>query len=112
MTEKLAFGVEPSARRYRLRLARYAALAEAVGGWLRENPASPRPVRLLDVGSGNGRTLRYLAANGLEDQIDFWALELDQRRLRNMYAPERWTRIIRCDVTQPLPVPDGAFDIA
>ena len=66
--------------------------------------------RVLDVGCGTGLlgvALRSHAAVRLEG-IDISAASLEQARRRGLYG-----RLMRHDLTQlPLPVPDGAFDIA
>jgi SAM-dependent methyltransferase len=107
---KVAFGVEPSTRLYRLRLSRYQALAEAIAQFVRSRPDGQR-VRLLDVGSGNGRTMRYLEAEGVADRIDFIGLELSERRIAGMYGRERW-RIVRANAEQGLPLADACVDCA
>jgi hypothetical protein len=48
--DKLAFGVEPSERAYRLRLARYKALAETIAAYARETEGQQPRLKLLDVG--------------------------------------------------------------
>jgi SAM-dependent methyltransferase len=107
--EKLAFGVEPSDRRYRLRLARYKALAETIAAFVRESDRQ-RPLKLLDVGAGNGRTLRYLEAEGAADQIEFHGVDLSPKRLDNMYRPERWS-LVQANVEHGLPFDTGSFDV-
>jgi SAM-dependent methyltransferase len=111
MSDRLAFGVEPSNRRYRLRLARYQGLAEAIAELARSWPSGAPRMRLLDVGSGNGRTLRYLEAEGVTDLIDFYGLEYSERRIAGMYGRERW-RIVRADAQYEggFPFADAVFD--
>ncbi len=108
----MAFGVEPSDRPYHLRLARYAALAESIAEFVRARPSQPdRPLRLLDAGAGNGRTLRYLEALGVTDRIEFHAVEFDPWRIERIYAPDRWHAIIRGDLTEGVPFADRSFDV-
>jgi SAM-dependent methyltransferase len=107
--DKLAFGVEPSDRRYRLRLARYKALAETIAAYAREgNPR--RPLKLLDVGAGNGRTLRYLEAEGVAAHIEFHGVDLSPKRLVNVYRPERWS-LVQANVEHGLPFDTASFDV-
>ena len=107
--DKLAFGVEPSERTYRLRLARYKALAETIAAYVRASDRQ-RPFKLLDVGSGNGRTLRYLEAEGVADRVEFHGVDLSPKRLEHMYRPDRWS-LVQANVEQGLPFPSGSFDL-
>ncbi len=111
MKDVLAFGVEPSTRRYRLRLARYQALAQTVADMVRRRPIDALKLRLLDVGSGNGRTLRYLEAEGVAERVEFIGLELNERRIAGMYRRERW-RIVRGNAERELPFATATFDCA
>lgn len=112
----LAFGVEPSNRPYRLRLARYPALAETIAAFVRErsNGESAPKIALLDVGAGDGRSLRYVEALGVADSIQFHGLELCEDRLAKMYAKPRWIQLIQGDVEKGIPTPPMPtnFDIA
>ena len=83
MTNKLAFGVEPSNRRYRLRLSRYRALAETIAGFIKNRAGK---TVILDVGVGSGRTLRYLEPTGLSERADFYGLDIDSKRLYGIYG--------------------------
>ena len=105
---KLAFGVEPSPRRYKLRLARYKALAEAVAEYVREREGGP--LALLDVGVGSGRSMRYIEGEGVADLIDFHGFDLKQTRLKSVYAPQQW-RLFQGDIQQGTPFESGYFDI-
>ena len=106
---RLAFGVEPAGRTYRLRLARYAALAEAILEFLRSRPEG-QPVRLLDVGVGFGRTLRYLEPHAESARIEFHGIDSSLRRLENVYRAESW-HLVEGDVEAGLPFDDAHFDI-
>src|SRR5688572_18545648 len=108
MPEQLAFGVEPSTRRYRLRLARYQAMAESVAAFARSRKNDAGRLKLLDIGSGNGRTLRYLEAEGVADAFDFYGLEYSDRRIAGMYGRQRW-QIVQADAQAEagLPFPDA-----
>lgn len=112
--QKLAFGVEPSTRLYRLRLARYKALAEAIAGFALKHSG---PLTLLDIGVGRGRTLRYLegegkgGGGGVVERVVFWGIDISEKRLQNLYRPDKW-RLVRADATRGLPVRQQSFDIA
>jgi SAM-dependent methyltransferase len=105
----LAFGVEPSDRRYRLRLARYPALAATLAEVLAARGAAAPPLRLLDVGVGRGRTLRYLEPTGLAERVRWVGIDLDPRTAQRVHRREAW-RLVHGDVSRPLPFRDGAFD--
>lgn len=107
----LAFGVEPNSRPYRLRLARYAALAETIAEFVKARPRTAEPVRLLDAGAGDGRTYRYLEPHGVTDAVEFHAVELDPKRIEGMYARDRWAQVHHRDLTDGLPYGDEQFDI-
>jgi SAM-dependent methyltransferase len=107
-SHKLAFGIEPSTHLFRLRLARYKGLAESVAEAVRERGKAQ--VALLDIGVGSGRSMRYIEAEGVADQIDFYGVDLKQRRLASVYSPQRW-RLFQGDVEKGIPVNAGEFDI-
>ncbi len=105
---KLAFGVEPSHRRYRLRLARYPALAAELAAFA--DAADPaRPLTLLDAGVGRGRTLRYLEPTGRAARFRAVGFDLDPHIAERVNAASRW-RLLRADLDRPLPFRDAAFD--
>lgn len=106
----VAFGVELDKARYRLRLARYHGLAEQIADYLKTK-SSDESVVLVDVGVGNGRTLRYLEPTGVSERIRFIGLDNSSKRLREMYKPDRW-ELIQSDVRLPIPLADGLADIA
>lgn len=108
----LAFGVEPNSRRYRLRLARYAALAETIAERVKSGKSSTsEPLRLLDAGAGNGRTMQYLEPYAVEADLEFHAIEYDERRINRMYGRERWEKVIQGDLNDGITYPDSHFDI-
>lgn len=107
-SHKLAFGIEPSPRLFRLRLARYKALAENVANSIREGGGGK--VALLDIGVGSGRSMRYIEAEGVADQIDFYGIDLKQRRLSSVYSPQRW-HLFQGDIEEGTPFKSGKFDI-
>jgi len=107
-SHKLAFGIEPSSRLFKLRLARYMGLAESVANAIREK--GEERFALLDIGVGSGRSMRYLDAEGIADQIDFYGIDLKQRRLESVYSPQRW-HLFQGDAEKGIPFKGGKFDI-
>jgi SAM-dependent methyltransferase len=107
-SHKLAFGIEPSTRLFKLRLARYKGLAESVANAIREKGEGQ--VALLDIGVGSGRSMRYIEAEGVADQIDFYGIDLKQRRLSSVYSPQRW-HLFQGDIEKGIPFKAGKFDI-
>lgn len=104
--QPLAFGIEPSKYRYRLRLARYVSLAESVAAAARGKPR----IDLLDLGVGHGRSLRYLEPHGILDRIRFTGVDLSPRRLSEVYGGARW-RLLQHNIEQGLPFDDESFDV-
>lgn len=105
---KFAFGVEPSHRLFRLRLARYKALGEAVAAYIRERQAGK--CALLDVGVGSGRSLRFIEEEGVADQIDFYGFDLSPDRLSSVYKAKRW-RLFHGNIEEGTPFEAQSFDI-
>ncbi|MFA9479734.1 class I SAM-dependent methyltransferase [Phycisphaerales bacterium AB-hyl4] len=113
MAEKLAFGVEPSKRRYHLRLARYPGMVDAVRAFrekLATNDDADRSLALLDIGAAQGRTLKYLKAAGLDEGITFHGMDNEPKATNRIFEADRWHYRMH-DAEQGLPYEDGAFDI-
>jgi len=107
---RLAFAAEPCPQRYRLRLARYQGLAEALAQFAQSAPqAGHTPLQLLDVGVGNGRTWLYCNALGVADRFAFHGIDSSPKRLAHVFGGDRW-QLTQGDVQQGLPYPDGRFD--
>lgn len=106
---KLAFNAVPSHRLYRLRLARYKALAERVAAFVRDSGADA-PLELLDVGPGSGRSMAFLEAEGVADALRFTGIDNSKKRLETIHKPEQWSLRFG-DVTEGLPYSDEEFDI-
>lgn len=107
-----AFGVEQNSRKYRLRLGRYAALAETIAGYINEAGGNKNEnILLLDAGSGSGRVLRYLESHNITDQIEFHAIDNDPKRIQSLYSSESYHKITCCDLTDKLQYDDNTFDI-
>lgn len=107
--QRMAFGVEPADYAYRLRLARYVGLAESVHRYAAERGAAG-PLRLVEIGSGKGRTLRYLEAQGDLSRLRFHGLDISAGRLGNIYRKDLWN-LVEGDADRPLPFRSGRFDI-
>lgn len=108
--KKLAYGAEPSHRNFRLRLARYKGLGEAIGSYVREKSKEIKKFRLLDVGAGSGRSMRFIEVEGVADLIDFHGLDIKQRRLDSIYNGGKW-RLSQGDIQQKTPFESACFDI-
>lgn len=110
--EKLAFGVEPSKFLYYLRLARYQALAEEVAKFVKaQEPKQGEKLNLLDIGVGQGRSMRYIDNIGVSDHIAFFGIDKSVKRLGEIYCPERWV-IKEIDLEHDvLPFETASFDI-
>ncbi|MCK4738876.1 MAG: class I SAM-dependent methyltransferase [Deltaproteobacteria bacterium] len=110
-TKVLAFGVEPSNRLFRLRLSRYEALSVTLRSYVNKQDANEeKPLRLLDIGLGRGRTLRYLEPHKEIKAIEFFGLDLSVKRLENVYKASEW-RLLRADACKNAPFVDEAFDV-
>jgi len=107
---KLAYGVEQSKTLFRLRLARYKALAEAVADYIRVRDGQTRQFALLDVGVGSGRSMHYIEAEGVADRINFYGLDNSTHRLNSVYRPEQW-RLTQANVEKKMPYESALFDI-
>jgi SAM-dependent methyltransferase len=102
----LAWGVLPAFRRYELRQARYREAAPFLADLHARKGA---PLRVLDVGAGNGEMKLYAEAAGARAR--WLAIERDPERARNLRA--RGYDEVRDDVdleAGPLSLPDRAFD--
>jgi len=103
---KLAFGIERSNRRFRLRLARYRHLAGALSRAVPDGPS-----RILDAACGKGRVGLYWSHLAPADKaarlvgFDLSALRLTMARTRG------YDLLLRADLLKAWPFPDGAFDV-
>lgn len=103
MNRTMAFGVEPSNARYRLRLARYPAMAEI----LQREWQAKGNLRIADLACGKGRLKKYCGFNS-----STWAgLDLQWTRLRKATSVPGLD-LVRGDLAGRLPFRDGAFDVA
>jgi SAM-dependent methyltransferase len=104
-----AFGVEPAKVKYRLRLARYPALAEYLAQWLHDR-ADTDKLTLVDIGVGFGRTFLYVEAQGLADRFDFIGLDIAPERHGDVYANNPWD-IRQGDAQESLEFADSSVDV-
>lgn len=85
-------------------LVRDAIVARVPGDWFRPDR------RVLDFGSGAGRTLRHF---GLEREVgvDFWGCDIDRTSIEWAAAHMPWMTFFTNDEAPPLSVPDEHFDL-
>lgn len=77
---KLAFGVDPTRHeRYSLRQSRYDALAENVSRWAGEAAAAGSKLRVLDIGCGQGVSLRHIDVRPHFDNIRLSGADVEFR---------------------------------
>ena len=105
-----AFGVEPAKVKYRLRLARYPALAESLEGWLQTRSTQAEKPKLLDIGAGFGRTFLYLQGQGIDAHFDLLGMDIDPHRKDDVFADKPWL-IEQGDAEGPLKYADDSFDV-
>ncbi|MEM7099403.1 MAG: class I SAM-dependent methyltransferase [Pseudomonadota bacterium] len=105
-----AFGVEPAKVKYRLRLARYPALAETLAAWLAQRSETAERPRLIDIGAGFGRTFLYMQAQGIADKFELMGMDIAPDRKDHVYAENPW-QIVQGDAEQPLEFADASFDV-
>lgn len=100
----VAFDVERSNRRFRLRLARYPFQSEMLSRHLPDRPST-----VLDAGCGRGRLPRYFQKWGApEKQVRFVGLDVRADRVEQSRA--YYDDIRECDLTAGLPFYDDRFD--
>ncbi|MEX0615611.1 MAG: methyltransferase domain-containing protein [Methylophaga sp.] len=112
MTKKrkvLAFGVEPNHAKYRLRVARYPALAKAISQFA-QNSSHQNKLSLLDIGVGYGRTFRYVAAEKVEDKLDWHGIDI-RRTPQDKLAGADAYKVKLANIADGLPYADNSFDI-
>lgn len=104
-----AYGVEPAKVHYRLRLARYPALAETLRDWI-SSQSQGEPLKLLDIGAGFGRTFLYLQAEKIAHHFELIGLDIDPDRKADVYAESPW-QIIQGDAEKDLKFADNSLDV-
>lgn len=107
-----AFGIEPGLPTYRLRQARYHALAEDVARLaIQQHNHSGQPLDLLDVGCGDGVSMKYIEAQPGGEHVRFHGVDLFPRGMHRIYRPDRW-RLHRADVELGLDdLGEGQYDV-
>jgi SAM-dependent methyltransferase len=86
-----AFGVEPGLPPYRLRQARYQALAEDVSALAAaHHRATGRKLDLLDVGVGDGVSRRYLEVHPGAEHISYHGVDLFPFGMKDTYRHMEW----------------------
>lgn len=111
----MAFGVEPSPTKYRLRLARYKGLAEAVTEFVKSRDlVDTQKIDMLDIGIGSGRSLMYIDKEGedinIAEKINLYGLDLMVDRLDGVYGSKRW-KLTRGNIEKGIPYKDNSFDL-
>jgi SAM-dependent methyltransferase len=107
-----AFGVELGQPPYRLRLARYHALAETIGTFVGEQLRQQvRPIKLLDVGLGTGRSRRHIEVHPGTEHIQYHGVDQFLFDQSKVYKHQDWT-LRKTNLEEGLPfVPSDHFDI-
>jgi len=100
--EHLAFGIEPSRRRYPLNLAGYPALAE----FIQRESRLRAGLRLLDVGCGVGKLIRCCAS----PELGFTGLDIRTSSL-GVARQHGYQSLVQGNAARPLPFKDAQFDI-
>jgi SAM-dependent methyltransferase len=88
------------------------ALIRNVAYWLRDRPASDRPLEFLEMGCGAGPTLVWLAQKGIRvSGVDIAtnALELAKQNLTRQGYSDRIGQLVEAGVDKT-PFADGSFD--
>lgn len=101
--DHLAFGVEPSDAKYRLRLARYVDLSERLAGICASKPDA----RILDLGCGKGRLRAFCAA--LPKEVEWHGFDLQEWRLAEAAAAGGY-HLVRGSLLDGLPYASASFD--
>ena len=103
--EVIAFGVEPSNRRFRLRLARYVGIADLLVGLnLREG------ARVLDAGCGRGRMPLYYKARPGVPPVTFIGVDVSDERIKDARVKGSYVEIVKSGI-EKLPFGTGSFDV-
>ncbi len=108
---RMAFGVDPSRReRFSLRQARYDAIGEELAQRGRAALQAGKRLQVLDIGAGQGLTLRHIEARDGAAGIELSGVDIV--RYDNLYRPEAWKDFWVSDLMAGLPpVPSEAYDI-
>jgi ubiquinone/menaquinone biosynthesis C-methylase UbiE len=102
---QIAYGVEPSNRAFRLRLARYPHMVELMKRVLNGRT----PVEVLDIGPGKGRTVSFSRVLLGRDDVRYYGVDISSVRLARS-ARHPYNGLFLGDGRQ-LPFRTGRFDI-
>lgn len=107
----LAYGVDPRRQeRYSLRQARFFEIGQDLGRYGLAALQEGRQLQVLDIGAGEGTTLRHLEAHAGRAGIELSGADI--KRKPGLYRPEEWKNFWIDDLMAGLPlVPSKAFDI-
>lgn len=103
--EVIAFGVEPSNRKYRLRLARYVGIADYLVGL-----NLPAGARVLDAGCGRGRMPQYYKARKDVPPLTFIGVDVSDERIKDALVKNSYSEMIKSGI-EKLPFGTGSFDV-
>ncbi len=108
----MAYGVEPGHAPYRLRQARYEALARDVAALAGKRSASHgRPLQLLDVGVYNGVSRRYIETHPEAQDIGYHAVDLFPKGRSFVYKHQDW-KLHEMDLEYGMPsLPSDSYDV-
>lgn len=111
MTQRLAFGVDPTrSETYSLRQARYHAIGEELGRLVPEFIRRDQPLKLLDVGFWNGVSRRYIEVHDTAGVIEFHGVDLKLHHA--IYKRDSWDSLQEGDLLAGLPfLESNQFDV-
>jgi SAM-dependent methyltransferase len=108
----LAYGVDPVRRHlYSLRQSRYQALGYDLHLLASEYEKRGQRMRLLDIGSANGSTKRYLDCWPSAKNVDIYGTDLSDVNF-DLYDRDGWTGFYTGDLMDGYPdIPSESFDV-
>lgn len=106
--DRMAFGVMPSNRAYKLRFARYVRAAEALADFASEH-GDARPLDLLDLCRRKGMLPRFTERAGVAHRFRHFGVDIDRERFGRMHGVKQWRRV-RANLEQGIPFGVAAFD--
>ena len=107
-----AFGVEAGLPTYRLRQARYFALAEDIARLAADqHRRERRTLELLDVGCDQGIAMQYIEVHPGSEHVRYHGADLFPRGMHRVYKREHW-KLKQVDLEQGLTGLDSnAYDV-
>jgi len=108
----MAFGVEANLPTYRLRQARYYELGVDCARWAQEHhTATGRPCELLDIGTYDGVTRRYVETHAGSEHVRYHAVDIFPKGKEFVYKHQDW-QLHHIDLSTGLPgLKDSAYDL-